>query len=52
MIRDGDPLYGHTFKRRIANYGIRTIQISQGRPQCNGYVERLIRRLRWECLGT
>jgi hypothetical protein len=48
LIRDGDPLYGQTFKRRTANCGVRTIQISQ--PQCNCYVERLIRTLRQEYL--
>jgi hypothetical protein len=48
LIRDGDPLYGQTFTRRTANCGVRTLQISQ--PQCNGYVERLMRTLRQECL--
>jgi putative transposase len=48
LIRDGDPLYGQTFRRRTANCGVHTIQISQ--PQCNGYVERLMRTLRQECL--
>jgi len=48
LIRDGDPLYGQSFKRRTANCGVRTIQISQ--PQCNCYVERLMRTLRQECL--
>jgi putative transposase len=40
--------YGQTFKRHTANCGVRTIQISQ--PQCNCYVERLMRTLRQECL--
>jgi len=48
LIRDGDPLYGQSFKRRTANCGVRTIQISQ--PQRNCYVERLMRTLRQECL--
>jgi len=51
LIRDGDPLYGQTFKRRTANCGVRTIQIPKGRPQCNCYVERIIRTLRQECLN-
>ena len=51
LIRYGDPLYGQTFKRRTANCGIRTIQIPEGRPQCNAYVERLIRTFRQECLN-
>jgi len=50
LIRDGDPLYGQTFKRRTANCGVRTIQIPKGWPQCNCYVERLIPTLRQECL--
>jgi len=48
LIRDGDPLYGQTFRRRTANCGVRALQISQ--PQCNCYVERLMRTLRQECL--
>jgi transposase InsO family protein len=48
LIRDGDPVYSQTFSRRTWARGIRTIQISQ--PQCNGYVERLMRTLRQECL--
>jgi transposase InsO family protein len=51
LIRDGDPLYGHTFSRRTYARGIRTIQIPKGRPQCNCYVERLMRTLRQECLN-
>jgi len=50
LIRDGDPLYGQTFARRTWARGIRTVQIPKGRPQYNGYVERLIRTLRQECL--
>jgi transposase InsO family protein len=50
LIRDGDPLYGQTFSRRTYARGIRTIQIPKGRPQCNCYVERLMRTLRQECL--
>jgi hypothetical protein len=50
LIRDGDPLYGQTFSRRTYARGIRTLQIPKGRPQCNCYVERLIRTLRQECL--
>jgi transposase InsO family protein len=50
LIRDGDPLYGQTFSRRTWARGIRTIQIPRGRPQCNCYVERLMRTLRQECL--
>ena len=51
LIRDGDPLYGQTFSRRTYARGIRTIQIPKGRPQCNCYVERLMRTLRQECLN-
>ena len=51
LIRDGDPLYGQTFARRTYARGIRTIQIPKGRPQCNGYVERLILTFRQECLN-
>jgi len=50
LIRDGDPLYGQTFSRRTWARGIRTIQIPKYRPQCNCYVERLMRTLRQECL--
>jgi len=51
LIRDGDPLYGQTFSRRTYARGIRTIQIPKGRPQCNCYVERLMRTFRQECLN-
>jgi putative transposase len=51
LIRDGDPLYGQTFARRTYARGIRTIQIPKGRPQCNCYVERLMRTFRQECLN-
>jgi len=50
LIRDGDPLYGETFSRRTWARGISTMQIPKGRPQCNCYVERLMRTLRQECL--
>jgi hypothetical protein len=49
LLRDGDRLYGQIFRRRTANCGVHTIQICQ--PQCNGYVERLLRTLRQECLN-
>lgn len=51
LIRDGDPLYGQTFARRSSARGIRTRQIPAGKPQCNGYVERLMRTFRQECLN-
>lgn len=51
LLRDGDPLYGTTFKQRTVSTGIRTLRIPKGRPQCNCYVERLIRTLRRECLN-
>jgi hypothetical protein len=50
VVRDGDPLYGQILERRTAGCGVRTIQIPEGQPQCNCYVERLIRTLRQECL--
>jgi len=50
LIRDGDPLYGQTFARRTWARGIGTLQIPKGRPQCNCYVERLMRTLRQDCL--
>ncbi len=49
LVRDGDPFYGQTFRRCTANCGVRTIQIPKGRPQCNCYVERLMRTLRQDC---
>jgi len=51
LIRDGDPLYGQTFSRRTYARGIRAVQIPKGRPQCNCYVERLMRTFRQECLN-
>ena len=51
LIWDGDPLYGQTFSRRTCARGIRTVQIPKGRPQCNCYVERLMRTFRQECLN-
>ena len=51
LLRDRDPLYGSTFEPRAASSGMHSLHIPRGRPECNCYVERLIRTLRQECFN-
>ena len=49
-MRDNDGSYGHVFTSRVRAMGIRDRPISPGSPWQNGYAERLIGTLRFECL--
>ncbi len=50
LIRDNDPIYGHTFKRQLAVMGIRDGPTVLRSPWQKGNVERLIGSIRRECL--
>jgi transposase InsO family protein len=50
LIRDRDGAYGAAFIRRIRAMGIRDRPTSARSPWQNGYAERLIGSIRWECL--
>ena len=50
IIRDRDGAYGDAFRRRLGAMGIRDRPISARSPWQNGYAERLIGSIRWECL--
>jgi transposase InsO family protein len=50
MIRDRDRIYGAVVTRRLRAMGIRDKPIAPASPWQNGFVERLIRSIRRECL--
>jgi transposase InsO family protein len=50
LIRDRDRSYGAVVTRRLRTMGIRDHPIAPHSPWQNGYVERLIRSIRRECL--
>src|ERR1700748_2468696 len=50
MIRDRDRIYGTVVTRRLRAMGIRDKPIAPASPWQNGFVERLIRSVRRECL--
>ena len=50
LLRDRDAIYGDTFRRRVADMGIREVISSPSSPWQNPYVERLIGSIRRECL--
>lgn len=50
LVRDRDGAYGEAFIRRLRAMGIRDRPIAARSPWQNGYVERLIGSIRWECL--
>ena len=50
LVRDRDGTYGEAFIRRLRAMGIRHRPIAARSPWQNGYVERLIGSIRWECL--
>ena len=50
LVRDRDGAYGEVFIRRLRAMGIRDRPIAARSPWQNGYVERLIGSIRWECL--
>jgi transposase InsO family protein len=50
LLRDRDPIYGDTFRRRTAGMGITEVVSSPASPWQNPYAERLIGSIRRECL--
>src|SRR5262249_26693105 len=50
LIRDQDVIYGPAVARRLRARGIRDKPIAPGSPWQNGYAERLIGKIRRECL--
>ena len=50
MIRDRDCIYGVIVTRRLRAMGIRDKPIAPASPWQNGFVERLIRSIRRECV--
>jgi transposase InsO family protein len=50
LIRDRDACYGNVFIRHLRTLGIRDHPTSPRSPWQNGYAERLIGSIRWECL--
>jgi transposase InsO family protein len=50
LIRDRDGSYGHAVTGRLAAMGIRNHPTAPRSPWQNGYAERLIGSIRWECL--
>lgn len=50
LIRDRDGAYGQLLMRRLRAMGIRDRPTAPRSPWQNGYVERLIRSIRRECL--
>jgi transposase InsO family protein len=50
LLRDRDRVYGASFRRRGRHMGIEEVLIAPQSPWQNPYVERLIGRLRRDCL--
>jgi Integrase core domain len=50
MIRDRDRIYGIVVTRRLRAMGIRDKPTAPASPWQNGFAERLIGSIRWECL--
>jgi transposase InsO family protein len=50
LVRDNDRAFGAAFKARVRAMGIRDRPTSFRSPWQNGYVERLIGSIRYECL--
>jgi transposase InsO family protein len=50
LVRDNDRAYGYVFTSRVRAMGIRDRPIAPGSPWQNGCAERLIGKLRRECL--
>jgi putative transposase len=51
LVRDRDGIYGHDFNARVDGLGIRQVPISARSPWQNCYAERIIGRIRRECLN-
>ena len=50
LIRDRHPIYGRTFRDRVATMAITEVPTAPRSPWQNGYVERVIGSVRRECL--
>jgi putative transposase len=50
LLRDRDRVYGHAFRHRVKNMGIREVLIAPHSPWQNPFAERLIGSIRRECL--
>jgi len=50
LLRDRDGIYGVVFRQRVRHMGMKEVVIAPRSPWQNPYVERLIGRIRRECL--
>jgi transposase InsO family protein len=50
LIRDRDQIYGSVVTRRLRSMGTRDKPTAPASPWQNGFAERLIGSIRWECL--
>ena len=50
LLRDRDRVYGHAFRHRVKNMGIREVLTAPHSPWQNPFAERLIGSIRRECL--
>ena len=51
LIRDRDTKWSATFRRTLADAGIRVVQTPFQAPNCNAYAERFVRSIKEECLN-
>jgi len=50
LLRGRDGVYGQDFRKRVRSMCIEEVIIAAQSPWQNAYSERLIGRIRWECL--
>jgi putative transposase len=50
LICDRDTKWSATFRRTLADVGIRVVQTPFQAPNCNAYAERFVRSIKEECL--
>lgn len=50
LLRDRDSIYGHAFRQRVKDIGIREVLTAPHSPWQNPFAERLIGSIRRECL--
>ena len=51
LLRDRDTIYGHAFRQRVKDMGIRQVLTAPQSPWQNPFAERLIGSIRRECLN-
>ena len=51
LICDRDTKWSATFRRTLADAGIRVVQTPFQAPNCNAYAERFVRSIKEECLN-